>query len=289
MDKQRDHKTTKKSQASRPALIDWLRARSALVAKVSVAAFATLTGIALILVCVYTIIPGLISDAASKIDQRFAQTLYEKTLQQTESYTAQPVFEQPDDEMAVTQPRSCFASVLRENPDIIGRISIDALDITYLVTQTNDNEYYLHTGYSGEESDGGTIFLDYRCDADAQPLSGHYIIYGHNMRNGTMFHNLVEYKNEDIFNSQRIIRFDTLYDDYEWEVFSAYVSDTDFYFIDTTFENDLKWCSFLNTIHEKSMFETDVVLSADDVILTLVTCSYEFDDARFVIHARLVK
>ena len=286
MNKQHSLRKAKEMQPPRMAFVDWLRAKRTLVAKVSVSVFAALTGIALILVCVYTIIPGLISNASDKIDHRFAQALYEKTLQQTTS-GAQPVFEQPDG--TLIRPRSCFASVLQENPDIIGRISIDTLGIGYLVTQTDDNEYYLHTGYSGEESDAGTIFLDYRCDAHTQPLSGHYIVYGHNMRDGTMFHNLVEYKNEDVFNSERIIHFDTLYADYDWEVFSAYVSDTDFYFIDTTFENDLKWCSFLDTIQAKSMYETDVVLNADDVILTLVTCYYRLDDARLVIHARLVK
>ena len=121
------------------------------------------------------------------------------------------------------------------------------------------------------------------------PLEGHYILYGHNMKNGSMFHNLSEYKNEDVFYNTPVIRFDTLYQDYEWEVFSAYVTDTDFYFIDTAFENDAEWLDFLRQIQQKSMYETDVRLTADDVVLTLCTCSYEFDDARFVIHARLIE
>ncbi len=280
-------KLTKKILALRIPFVERLRAKSTLVAKISVAAFAVLTGIVFILVCVYTIIPGIISNASSKFDERFAQTLYERTMR--DQNTAQPVFEQPDESLAVFKPRSCFSDVLDENPDIVGRISIDALDITYLVTQADDNAHYLVTGYDGVETKSGTIFLDYRCDADAQPLSGHYIIYGHNMKNGTMFHNLTAYKDADTFYDNRIIRFDTLYADYEWEIFSAYVTDTDFYFIDTEFEDDIAWCGFLDTIREKSMHETDTELCADDVILTLSTCSYEFDDARFVVHARLIQ
>ena len=53
------------------------------------------------------------------------------------------------------------------------------------------------------------------------------------MKNGTMFHNLMEYKDEKFFYNNRTIRFDTVYEDLQWEIFSAYVSDTDFYFIDT--------------------------------------------------------
>ena len=247
-----------------------------------------MAGIAFILVCVYTIIPGIISDAENKIEQRFALTLYEKTTLQTTS-SAQPVFDQPIETMDDQSPRPGFSSVLNENPDIVGRISIDTLGITYLVTQSDNNDHYLHIGYDGTESDSGTIFLDYRCDASAQPLSGHYILYGHNMKNGTMFHNLAKYKNPDVFNSNRTIRFDTLYADYEWEVFSAYVTDTDFYFIDTEFKDGQAWASFLDTIKQKSIYETDIALNSDDVVLTLCTCSYEFDSARFVVHARLIK
>ena len=280
-------KLKQKLSALRIPLVDRLRAKSTLVAKVSVVTFAIMTGIAFILVCVYTIIPGILSNASSKVDARFAQTLYEKTIRYEDP--AQPVFGQPDETLAVSEPRSCFSAVLEENSDIVGRISIDALGITYLVTQADDNTQYLSTGYDGAESKSGTIFLDYRCDAAAQPLYGHYIIYGHNMKSGTMFHNLTAYKDADTFYDNRIIRFDTLYADYEWEIFSAYVTGTDFYFIDTEFIDNLDWCGFLDTIREKSMFDTDTELRTDDVILTLSTCSYEFDDARFVVHARLIQ
>jgi sortase B len=86
-----------------------------------------------------------------------------------------------------------------------------------------------------------------------------------------------------------MLRFDTLYEDYEWEVFSAYVTSTDFYYIETAFGSDEDWLEFINELKGKSLYQTDVTLSADDVVLTLSTCSYEFDGARFVVHARLIK
>ncbi len=55
------------------------------------------------------------------------------------------------------------------------------------------------------------------------------------MKNGSMFHNLIKYKKEDFFRNNRIFQFDTLYADYRWEIFSAYVTDTHFYFIETEF------------------------------------------------------
>ena len=121
------------------------RGNSSLVAKIAVSGTAVIFGIALLLICVYVIIPAVISDTAEIIDENFALEMYEETIQETQDDTEQ-VFEQPDADDVALIVRSCFESVLEENPDIIGRISIDTLDITYLVTQSEDNEYYLTTG-----------------------------------------------------------------------------------------------------------------------------------------------
>lgn len=286
-----DHQ--KEKQLQKKSIYDLFRGKSCMITKIAVTCFATVLGIAFIVVCVYTIIPSMIFGTAKQLEQDIAIELYERTIQENPYEDTEQVFEQSEKEALqqelVSFPRDCFTSVLIENPDIVGRISIDYLDITYLVTQSKDNEYYLGMGYDRKESNSGTIFLDYRSNTNIQPLKGHYILYGHNMKNGSMFHNITEYKNEDIFNNQRIIQFDTLYQDYKWVIFSAYVTDTNFYFIDTAFRDDDEWLEFLSQIQQKSMFKTNVQLSADDVVLTLCTCSYEFDDAHFVIHAKLIK
>jgi len=267
--------------------------RSAVILSLS----ALLFGITIILLFAYVFIPSLLNDAGKRIKNSYAKELYDVTLHQPDKTTSpdaspQPAaaeaFTQPDSEPVVLTPRDSFLTVLETNEEIIGRVSA-APDITYLVTQTDNNKFYLSHGYRQEKSRQGTIFLDYRCDTKLSELSGHYILYGHHMKSGAMFGNLMEYKDEDFFRENRIVRFDTLYEDYRWQIFSAYVTGTDFYFIDTDFADEDEWLSFLRQIQDKSMFHTDAVLSADDVILTLCTCTYEFDDARFVIHARLIK
>ncbi len=269
-------------------------------AKIVVVTAAILLGFAVILVGAFLVLPSIISHSTEPLEDDYAAQLYNITLESppeaaVPEATAQPAFEQPQPDAqkskapALRFPRDSFAAVLDVNEDIVGRITIDALNINYLVAQGTDNDYYLHTGYDRKRSKSGSIFMDYRCNMEQSPLKGHYILYGHNMKNGSMFHNLMEYKDEKFFYNNRIFRFDTLYEDYEWEIFSAYVSDTDFYFIDTTFKDDADWLAFLHTVQDKSMYPTNAELSADDVVLTLCTCSYEFDDARFVIHARLVK
>jgi sortase B len=281
---------------------DWRRSykrgyngKDGLKAKITVVCVAITLAVVLLVICAYIILPSMISDANRQIkEHNLAQELYDKTVEQdiaAPTMSAAAVFVQPDTESdsALRFPRDGFSAALQSNPDIVGRITIDACDIAYLVTQSSDNKTYLSIGYDRKKSKSGTIFLDYRCDIEKAPLQCHYILYGHNMKNGTMFHNLMKYKEEDFYNANRIIRFDTLYEDCEWEIFSAYVTDTDFYYIQTSFADDTEWLSFLQTVQQKSLFPTDVQLSADDVVLTLSTCTYEFDDARFVIHARLIK
>jgi sortase B len=273
--------------------------RRLLLTKIAIVVTAILLGFMLILVGAFVWLPRLISESTEAADDATALKLYDETLQTLPTPTAvppeptaQPAFGQPEEseEAPVFQfPRDSFASVLEVNEDIVGRISIDALDINYLVTQGTDNDRYLHVGYDGKKSSSGAIFLDYRCAIGPDPLKGHLILYGHNMKKGTMFHNLMQYKDEQFFFGHRVFRFDTLYADHEWEIFSAYVTDTSFYYIETAFKDDADWLSFLQTVQSKSLFPTDTALSADDVVLTLSTCTYEFDDARFVVHARLVK
>lgn len=274
--------------------------RTAIITTLTALAF----GIVIILLFAYVFIPSLLEDTSQKIKRSFATQLYEMTFEepvtaaQSET-TSQPettpkptaaaqAFTQPDDEPVIFVPRDSFLAVLETNDDIVGRINV-APDIKYLVTQAEDNKFYLDHGYRQEKSKEGTIFLDYRCNTKLDELKGHYILYGHHMKRGTMFAHLMDYKDEDFFRENNIIRFDTLYENYRWEIFSAYVTKTDFYFIDTVFADQDEWFSFLTLVQDKSMFHTDVELKPDDVILTLCTCTYEYDDARFVIHAKLIK
>lgn len=271
---------------------EFFRGKSERAVKYGLSGLAVLLGFGAILGTVYGIIPGVLGEATEMLEQDIAVEMYEKTLQTPiaapPTSTAEAVFEQPAPKL--NRPlfvRDEFASVLADNPDIVGRFS--APDITYLVTQTTDNKYYLTHGYDRQESRSGTIYLDYRCNIAMHELSGHYILYGHHMKNGTMFAPLVNYKDEAFFRQNRIIHFDTLYANHKWEVFSAYVTDTDFYFIETIFADGKEWLDFLHTIHDKSIFDTNITLTSEDVVLTLCTCTYEFEDARFVVHARLIK
>src|SRR5699024_5311676 len=116
-------------------------------------------------------------------------------------------------------------------------------------------------------------------------------VYGHQMKDGSMFQHLTKYMDEDFLSEHQTFEFDTLYDSYEAEIFSVYKTLTDFNYIQTYFSDKEKYGDLLKKMKNKSRFETDVKIDFDDVIITLSICDYELEDidGRLVVHAKLKK
>lgn len=131
--------------------------------------------------------------------------------------------------------------------------------------------------------------MDYRNDVKSQ--NRNTILYGHRMKDGSMFGSLKKMLDEEFFMSHRKLYYDTLFEGYDLEVFSVYTTTTDFYYIETDFSSDTEYTSFLEKIQEKSLYKTDTKLTASDQIVTLSTCDYALDPeaGRLVVHAKLVK
>ena len=179
-------------------------------------------------------------------------------------------------------------SYIQKNSDTIGYINIEGTVINYPVMYSGDNEFYLHNDFNKQHSYYGAIFMDYRCDVYNMPKTRNVILYGHRMRDGSMFRSLVYYFEKDFFDGHKIIQFDTLACKMQWEVFSIYESHIDFYYIKTEFENDDSWLEFINYCQELSLYKTDIELEKDDIVLTLSTCSTD-KNHRVVVMARLIE
>lgn len=120
------------------------------------------------------------------------------TAEQTESEQAEPT-EEPAAERNIP-------ALIAANTDCIGWLSIDGTNISYPVMYTpHDPQKYLRRNFYGKYSQSGVPFLDGRCDLQSTNL----IIYGHNMRNGTMFSDLKKYVNRDFLNAHRTVKFET--------------------------------------------------------------------------------
>lgn len=194
---------------------------------------------------------------------------------------------------ATPEPRqilSKYDEYLDIYPELVGWISIDNIKVDNPVVQNSDPSLmhkYIDLGPDMEPSKHGAIFLDIRNSMDASDR--HTIIYGHNMKDGTMFGQLDKYLDRDFFFDHLIIRYDTLYQELEWEVFNVFITNTDFYYIQTYFQSDEEFVNLMTQCVFKSYYnDNKTVISPDDRILTLSTCTSKIKDGRLVIQARLI-
>ncbi|MGO1372071.1 MAG: class B sortase [Senegalia sp. (in: firmicutes)] len=167
------------------------------------------------------------------------------------------------------------------NENIVGWIEIPSTNINYPIVQTEDNSYYLNHDINNKESIHGSIFMDYtNKDWDDKNV----VIYGHHMKDGTMFKDLVKFKNEDFINKNKEIYIDIGDRKNEYEIFSVLLTKGDSNYIDTNFKSKEEFLSYIDYIKKNSTFYKEVDFNNKNII-TLSTCSYEFDDARTVIYA----
>ena len=169
------------------------------------------------------------------------------------------------------------------NSDYKMWIQIENTNINYPVVQGSDNDYYLKHNFRKESNISGTVFVESANDIDNDK---NIILYGHNMRNGTMFNNITNYKEESFFNEDNkisIIMNNTLY---EYEVFSVYVKNVSEVNLAIGFANEDEFINYAYNQADESIYKKDVDFSAEDNLITLVTCSYEFTDARTIVVAR---
>ena len=173
-----------------------------------------------------------------------------------------------------------FESLKAINKDCIGWIYVPDTNINYPVVQTTNNEYYLKRLFDKKYGISGTVFLDSRNTDEMSDR--HSILYGHHMKNGTMFANAEDYKDQSYADAHPLGYYITPDQVYEIEFFAGYLTDpyNDSWmlnFTDTEFEDWLKVSKM------RSHFYSDVTPTIENRIMTLSTCSYDIADGRFVL------
>ncbi|MFJ5765440.1 class B sortase [Lysinibacillus sp. NPDC093210] len=217
------------------------------------------------------------------------QTIYAETLATIQEEVV------ADDEVSNAEIKSKytirpqFHDLLAVNNRIVGWISVDNTKLNNPILHADNNEFYLNHNYKDRQSRAGSVFMDYR--NDALDISRNTILYGHAMKDGTMFGSLKNYLNQDYANAHRTIYLDTLYEGYDVEVFAAYETTIDFYYIETEFKTDEDFIQFIGEVQKRSTIDMNVDVGPDDKIITLSTCkdSVMSDDHRFVVQGKLVK
>lgn len=177
-----------------------------------------------------------------------------------------------------------------ENADFYGWLSIENTRIDYPVMYSPDEPgKYLYADFEGNYSFAGTPFLDEACS----PESDNLLVYAHNMIDGSMFKGLLKYEKQEFCAEHPVIKFDTLYEQREYEVLAAFYDQiyqqTDdcfkFYqFIDAENEADFDYA--VSQFKEKSLYDTGVTAEYGQQLITLITCTYQTENGRFVVVAR---
>lgn len=195
-----------------------------------------------------------------------------------------------DDEIAeALAAQAQYQALYEQNDEFVGWIKIENTMISYPVMQSIDNpDFYLKHGFDKGYSDYGVPYLDEAC---ATGLSNNLVIYGHNMKNGTMFHDLLKYSATGYWEEHPIIRFDTLSQLNEYQVVLAFRFDTnheDFRYNEYTDMNEEEFIKFMEECRSRQLYDTDISVEYGDELLTLSTCEYSYENGRFVVLAKKI-
>ncbi len=179
-----------------------------------------------------------------------------------------------------------FEELLDINTDIIGWLEMEAIDISYPIVQSDDNDYYLHRTFRRQDNFAGSIFLDYLNNPNFSNRNN--IVYGHNMKNGSMFGILKKYQEQENYDKSKYFWIYTPTRIYKYEIFSASVVGTysDSYQISFANKEDFK--DFLDQAKEQSMIKTTANVNFSDTVVTLSTCTGD-SATRFIVQGKRVR
>lgn len=225
------------------------------------------------------------------------QSAVETTTADTESSeTTQEAIKESTEEDSSTSASEVdvpidFDQLAEVNPDIYAWITVEGTNIDYPVLQsTDDNTFYLTHGYDKIENDAGAIFTElYNSKTFNDPNT---VLYGHDMKNGTMFRDLLKYKDSEYFEEHRDIVIWQPGRELDYKVFAAYPYDSRHILQSIDFDNKVAYQSYLDYIYDirdmSAVIDQDTVVTTEDKIITLSTCNGARRDQRYLVQAVLV-
>jgi len=193
----------------------------------------------------------------------------------------------PETQPAGWVPYVDFEALNDEIPGVVGWIILENTVINYPVMQYTDNEYFLTRLPDGTTHRNGSIFLDYRNENDFSDKS--ILIYGHHTRAGDMFGVLKNYRNQEFFEENPVIYLYTPEQDLKIALFAGHIAHSRRDHPPLEFETDEDFLAYIEHIRNKSVFNSDVEVTAEDRIISLVTCTYDFNNARLILAGIVVE
>lgn len=221
------------------------------------------------------------------------------TSEATEDEVIEIAEEPADDKFVLHTTQKCpidvdFEALWEVNPDVVGWIYCEDTVINYPILQGEDDEYYLHHDINGKTSSAGCIFIDCNNMKDFTDVNS--ILYGHHMKNGSMFAGLQKWEEQEYYDAHKYMWIITPDGNYEVWLFSGYLTDA----FSDSYLGIRNWGDmaeeYITTAYNNSDFVSDLKLETmmkcaedDQRHVMLSTCEYEFQNARYVLHGKLVK
>lgn len=254
------------------------------------------TLIQILFVCIFGICAVYLFNSCSEKNQTekdfevLRKTVEEKedTLDETVEYNSA----EPEIRYAENGMLASYYELYLANSDMVGWIKIDGTRIDYPVMyDSGSNAYYLHRNFKKENSSDGIPFMDYQCTPNE--FGDNVIIYAHNLRNGAMFHDLLNYSSKTFWDKHRTVRYDTMYNMCEYEIFAAFRtsigSENEFeYYRFINAGSKAEYDTFVDSCIGNSLYYTGIRPEYGETLLTLSTCSYNTDNERFVVVGRQI-
>lgn len=203
---------------------------------------------------------------------------------------AAPQTPAPDGEMPEERPRILdidFDALKEASPDLVGWLYCPDTAISYPLVQGQDNSYYLSHLADGSENRNGCLFID--CKNRGDLSDENTLIYGHHMASGKMFACLVSYAEQEYYEAHPFVYLVTEDKDYRLELIAGYTAAVDSDAYTLRFASKEDFAAWLVRIKERSDFSSTVRAGEDDHIVTLSTCAYSFENARYVVHGKLTE
>lgn len=245
------------------------------------------------LICAFSILLAVSSSFLIKhyIDSEKQSELYGNLIETIEKTDTEK------DTMTYSQDKSFlsdYQDLYLQNNDMVGWIKIEDTKINYPVMQSKDNpNFYLKHGFDKAYTDYGCPYVQENCDVDIP--SDNLIIYGHNMKDGSMFSGLMKYTDKSFWESHKTISFDTLTEKCDYEIIAAFKT-----VVYTDSPESFKYYQFINAdtgdefnayitkCKELALYDTGVTAEYGDKLITLSTCEYSRNNGRMVVVAKKI-
>ena len=185
-----------------------------------------------------------------------------------------------------------YAALYLQNDDMVGWIEIAGTKLNYPVLQTPDEkDFYLHRDFNKETSNHGAIYVQENCDVWTP--SDNTVIYGHNMKDGSMFATLLKYKKESYWQEHRYIYFNTLLERHTYEIVAVFKTTATIgkgfdYHLFVEAEDEEAFDAYITKVKKLSYYDTGVDAVYGDKLITLSTCEYTLTNGRLVVVAKRV-